>query len=207
MWRGRWNTTSDGPRSWVTYAEFEALRDQATAFSSLMAAQSSLNTWLVRVSDWRRRKIRGRLVSGQFFEVLGARPAAGRLLTRREDSGEPPYAIISHGFWQRRFGGRPDVIGMPVQFRDVTVTIAGVAPRGFIGETNGQQPDIWLPLRLQPRVMPGNDWLRDQPYDKVMWLHVFGRLRPGVTPAQAEADAIAVLHADLETYYGDARRR
>ena len=93
LWRGRWNTTSDGPRSWVTYAEFEALRDQATAFSSLMAAQSSLNTWLVRVSDGAQEEIRGRLVSGQFFEVLGARPAAGRLLTRREDSGEPPYAI------------------------------------------------------------------------------------------------------------------
>ena len=92
---------------------------------------------------------------------------------------------------------------MPVQFRDVTVTIAGVAPPGFIGETNGQQPDMWLPLRLQPRVMPGNGFLRDQPPDKVMWLHVFGRLRPRVTSAQAEAHANAVLHAGLESFYGD----
>ena len=209
LWRGRWNTTSDGPRSWVTFEEFEHLRDQATSFSALMAAQSSLNTWPVRVNNGAQEEVRGRMVSGEFFEVLGARPAAGRLFTRREDAGEPLYAVISHAFWQRRFGARPEAVGALLRLRDLTVTITGVAPPGFIGETNGQLPDMWLPLRLQPRVMPGNDFLRDQPPDKVMWLHVFGRLRPGVTPAQAEAQVNALLRANLESFYGNvgANRR
>ena len=75
---------------------------------------------------------------------------------------------------------------------------------GFIGETSGQQPDLWLPLRLQPSVLPGNDRLHDTPPDKVMWLHVFGRLKPGVTPAQAEAQANAIFQAGLESFYGAA---
>jgi predicted permease len=77
-----------------------------------------------------------------------------------------------------------------------------VAPPGFIGETNGQQPDLWLPLRMQPRVQPGQDRLHDTPPSKTMWLHVFGRLKPGVTPAQAEAQANAVFQSGLESFYG-----
>src|SRR5262249_23645219 len=71
-------------------------------------------------------------------------------------------------------------------------------------ETAGQQPDFWLPLRVQPMVMPDADRLHDTPPEKSMWLHVFGRLRPGVTPAQAEAQANAVFHAGLESFYGAA---
>ena len=71
MWRGQWNARTDGPRAWVSYAEFELLRDHAAAFSSLMASQSSLTTWQVRVEGGTPEEARGRLVSGTFFEVLG----------------------------------------------------------------------------------------------------------------------------------------
>jgi predicted permease len=209
-WNGTWRTASDGPRSWATWEEFEQLRDEATTFSSLMAVQASLDAWLVRVGQGEDEEIRGRLVSGGFFETLGARPAAGRLFTRSEDGDEPTSAVISHALWQRRFRGRPDAIGTPLRIGAVTVTIVGVAPRGFIGETNGQVPDMWLPLRLQPQVIPGSNWLRDQPPDKRMWLHVFGRLRSGATAAQAEAQANALLHAGLASFYGNVagdRRR
>ena len=89
MWRGRWNGRTDGPRAWLTYAEFEQLRDHATGFSALMASQSSLNTWQVRVDGGAWEEARGRLVSGGFFEVLGVRPAIGRVFTTAEDRGEP----------------------------------------------------------------------------------------------------------------------
>ena len=210
QWRGSWSSTADGPRSWVTFEEFELLRDQTTAFSSLMATQSSLSTWPVRVESGRQEDVVGRLVSGQFFQVLGVRAAAGRLFSRRDDAVETAEAVISDAFWHRRFGGRATAIGTLLHFGDVTVTIVGVAPPGFSGETNGQRPpDVWLPLRLQPRVMPGADFLHDQPPDKVMWLHVLGRLQPGVTLAQAEAQANLVFRASLETFYGDvpANRR
>jgi predicted permease len=66
----------------------------------------------------------------------------------------------------------------------------------------GQQPDLWMPLVMQPRVIPGEDLLHDKPPSKAMWLHVFGRLKPGATPAQAEAQANAIFKAGLETFYG-----
>lgn len=195
-----------GPRRWLSYAEFEQLRDHATGFSGLMASQSSVNTWQIRVDGRAPEEASGRLVSGGFFEVLGVHPAIGRLFTTTEDRGEPAYAVISHAYWQRRFSGRPDVIGKTLIVRDTPVSIVGVTPAGFVGETSGQQPDLWLPLRLQPRVLPGGDWLHEKPPDKVMWLHVFGRLKPGVTNAQAETQANAVFQAGLESFYGAARR-
>ena len=82
-----------------------------------------------------------------------------------------------------------------------------MGPRGFIGETVGQSPDLWLPVRMQPSVLPGRDLLHDSPPDKVMWLHVFGRLKPGVTPAQAEGQANAVFQAGLQSFYGAAAQR
>jgi predicted permease len=202
LWRGRWTGRTDGPRPWVTYAEFEDLRDHAPGFASMMASQSTLNTWQVRVDGATPEEARGRLVSGAFFDVLGARPAIGRLFTASEDRGDPAFAVISYAYWQRRFGGRRDVLNQALHFRDTPVTIVGVTHAGFVGESSGQQPDLWLPLRLQPRVLPGADWLHDTPPDKVMWLHVFGRLAPGVTHAQAEAGANAVFQAGLESFYG-----
>ncbi len=202
MWRGTWSTRADGPRSWVSYAEFEQLREHASAFSSLMASQSSLNGWQARVEGGPVEEARGRLVSGGFFQVLGVRPALGRLFAATEDTGEPAYAVISHSYWQRRFGGRPDALGKTLTIHGTSISIVGVAAAGFVGENGGQQPDLWLPLRLQPRVLPGSDWLHEEPPDKAMWLHVFGRLKPGVAGVQAESQANAIFRAGLESFYG-----
>jgi len=202
LWRGLWNSSLDGPRSWVTYEEFEQLRDKTSVFSAIMATQSSLNSWQARVDRGVPEAISGRLVSGRFFQVLGVRPALGRLFTPAEDDIERPLAVISHAYWQRRFAGRSDVLGTALTIRDTAVTIIGVTPAEFVGETSGQQPDVWLPLRLQPRVLPGGDRLRDTPPDKVMWLRLFARLKPGVTAPQAEAQANAVLRAGMGSFYG-----
>jgi predicted permease len=204
MWTGRWDGRTDGPRSWLTYGEFEELRDHAGAVSVVMASQSSLSTWQVRFEDGGWEEARGRLVSGGFFQVLGASPAIGRVFTTADDRAEAPHAVISYTYWQRRFGGRPDVLGKTLILRKAALTIIGVAPFGFVGETSGQQPDLWLPLRMQPSVLPGNDWLHDTPPDKVMWLHVFGRLTPEVTEARAEAQANAIFQSGLESFYGTA---
>jgi len=195
---------SSGARRWLSYAEFEQLRDHATGFSGLMASQSRLNIWHVRVDRGAPEEMSGRLVSGGFFDVLGVHPAVGRLF--KDDRGEPAVAVISHAYWQRRFSGTPDVLGKALIVRDTPVSIVGVAPAAFVGETSGQQPDVWLPLWLQPRVLPGGDWLHEKPPDKVMWLHVFGRLKPGITYAQAEAQANAVFLTGLESFYGAERR-
>jgi putative ABC transport system permease protein len=167
-----------------------------------MASESGQSTWRTRVDGDGLEEISGRLVSGGFFEVLGVRAAIGRLFTTDDDRQATPSLVLSHGYWQRRFGGRPDVLGRTIVLRKTAFTIIGVAARGFVGETAGQQPDVWLPLRLQPIVLPGRDRLHDTPPEKTMWLHVFGRLTPGVTPAQAEARANAIFQAGLESFYG-----
>jgi putative ABC transport system permease protein len=199
---GGWHGNVTGDRDWLTYAEFEQLRDHAGGIAALMASQSSLGTWQVRFEDGAWEEASGRMVSGGFFQVLGVSPAIGRVFTTAEDRAEAPYAVISYDYWQRRFGGRRDVLGKAFTVRKAVLTIIGVAPSGFAGETRGQQPDLWVPLRMQLSVMPGQDWLHDAPPAKAMWLHVFGRLKPGVTQAQAGAQANAVFQAGLESFYG-----
>jgi putative ABC transport system permease protein len=199
---GSWTGRTEGPRSWLTYGEFEQLRDHAEGFSALMASQSSLSTWQVRFEGGESEGASGRLVSGGFFEVLGVGSAIGRVFTAAEDGTETPGAVMSYSYWQRRFGGRPDVLGRSFTVGNAALTIIGVAPPGFIGETSGQRPDLWLPLRMQPSVLPGRDRLHDTPPEKAMWLHVFGRLKPGVSQAQADAQANGVFRAGLESFYG-----
>jgi putative ABC transport system permease protein len=207
MFRGRWEGRTDGPRDWVTYQEFQELRDRSGIFASVMASQSSLGLWQARVNGENGgalEEVRGRMVSGTYFQVLGASPASGRVFTADADRVETPEAVISHSFWQRRFGGREDVIGRTVTIRNATVSIVGIMPPAFIGETSGQLPDLWVPLAMQPRILPGNDYLHDTPPDKPMFLHVFGRLKPGVSLAEAEARANAVMQANLIAFYGAA---
>jgi predicted permease len=204
---GMWSGHADGPRSWLTYEEFEQLRDHDGAFSALMASQSSLDTWQIRFDGGGWEDAHGRLVSGGFFEVLGVKAAIGRAFTTTDDRSGGPETVISHSYWQRRFGGRSDVLGKAIVMRKTTVTIIGVAPRGFIGETMGQNPDLWLPIHLQPAVSPGRDLLHDTPPEKAMWLHVFGRLKPGMTAALAEQQANAIFQAGLQSFYGAAAQR
>jgi predicted permease len=199
---GSWSGRTEGTRSWLTYGEFEQLRDHADGFSGLLASQSSLSRWQIRFEGGEPEPVSGRFVSGGFFQVLGVGSAIGRVFTPDDDRTETPGAVISYSYWQRRFGGRSDVLGRTFTAGNATLTIIGVTPPRFIGETSGQQPDLWLPLRMQPRVLPGTDRLHDTPPEKVMWLHVFGRLKPGVSQAQADAQANAIFQAGLESFYG-----
>jgi predicted permease len=201
---GSWTGRAEGVRSSLTYGEFEQLRDHADAFSGLMASQSGLSRWRVRFDGGELEEASGRFVSGGFFQVLGVGSAIGRVFTEDEDRTDTPGAVFCYSYWQRRFGGRPDVLGRTFTVENAALTVIGVAPPGFIGETNGQRPDFWLPLRMQPRVEPDRDRLHDTPPEKQMWLHVFGRLKPGVSEAQADAQANAIFRAGLESFYGAA---
>jgi len=201
MWTGRLSAREDGDRPFFTYAEFQQFRDNGNVLSAVMATESNFDSWQVRVGDGEWEQARGRLVSGGFFQVLGVSPVLGHVFTAADDSGDAPYAVISYSYWQRRFGGRPDVLGKALGMRKTTLTIIGIAPRGFFGETSGEQPDMWIPLSMQPSVLPGVDRLHDKSPKKVMWLHVFGRLKPGVTLAQAEAQMNSAFEAGLESFY------
>ncbi|HEV2447022.1 MAG TPA: ABC transporter permease [Candidatus Sulfopaludibacter sp.] len=138
------------------------------------------------------KTVSGVLVTGDYFRVLGISARAGRVFTVEDDRLTAPIAVISDRFWSREFDRSPAAIGQTLQINKAVVTIAGVTPPGFFGETLGKYPDLWLPMSLQPQVM-ATDWL-DAPYSS--WLAVVGRLRPGVSSGQVQP-ALDALYQQL----------
>jgi predicted permease len=204
--RGVFNGSEDGERSLMTYPEFRELQDHTTAFTSMMASGSGLRRSEARIAGGEPEEIAIRLVSGSYFATLGVAPILGTSFDPAQEPapGSAPYAVINYDFWQRRFGGRTDVLGSTIALRGGAFSVIGVAPRSFFGETVGEQPDVWIPLAMQSTVLPGRDFLRDVPgsVEKIMWLHVFGRLRPGVTAERAQAAANVTFQQGLAAYYG-----
>ena len=136
----------------------------------------------------------GLFVSGSYFETLGVRPVAGRTIEPSDDApAAPPVAMISYGYWQREFGGSLSAVGATVGLNGVPTIIVGVAERRFAGLTPGIAPDAWLPLSMRPRLVP--DWRSEDDDAGSFWLAIIGRLRPAVSPGQAEA-AVSLLFRD-----------
>ena len=126
------------------------------------------------------------LVSGNYYRGLGVAPAIGRTLTSDDDrAGAPPVAVISFRYWQRRFAGRPAVLGRTILVNRVPASIVGVTARGFNGAMQaGESPDISVPLGHYLLFQP-NRTGRSRP--SYWWIRLMARLAPGVTPAQAAA--------------------
>jgi len=194
-----------GDRSLLSYDEFRQLQDDSRSFTSLMASSSTMERTDARVSGGDPEEIAIRLVSASYFSTLGVSTVAGSSFdpTREAAPGAAPHAVLSYDYWQRRFGGRGDAIGSTIALPGGIVSIIGVAPASFFGETVGERPDVWIPLAMQSTVLPRRDWLHDEPgkAEKVMWLHVFGRLRPGVTIDRAQADANVIFQRGLTAFY------
>ena len=142
------------------------------------------------------RAVTGSIVTGNYFRVLGISGRAGRLFT--EDDDRPaalPVIVLSDAFWDREFARSPSVLGQVLEINGLAGTVIGITPPGFFGETVGAVPDLWLPMSVQPRIMPG-DYLNAP---SSSWLSMLGRLRPGVSARQAQAalDPIYRALADL----------
>jgi predicted permease len=189
---------STGERGTVSTREFEGLRDHTEVFSGTFAAQSEQDRHNASIEGKPPEEVRTRLVSGGYFTVLGATALIGRMFTATDEHGpgSAPYAVMGYAFWQRRFNGSPAALGSTMRIGKANLTIIGVARPRFLGEAVGAAPDVWIPLDMQPLVMPGRMWLQDDPghiAEKVMWLHVIGRLKPGVTRRQAQANVDVVF--------------
>jgi predicted permease len=128
----------------------------------------------------------GMLVSGGYFPVLGLQPAIGRLLNSNDDRavGESPVAVLSHGYWQTRFGSNPNVLNQMLIVNGQHLTIVGVAPRGFEGTTLGVKPEVFVPITMRAAMRPGSkaDFFTNR---RSYWAYLFARLKPGVTIEQA----------------------
>lgn len=160
--------------------------------SSLVESASAWQGWGVVSYDGEGLPVRrsGASVSAEFFDLLGARPAAGRLFRAEDDEpGHPPVAVLSHALWQQEYGGREDVVGGLVRFSDASYEIVGVAPAGFVDPVTlylgWSQPQLW---RAHP---PGFDAAREDRGWVGFWS--LARLRAGASLEDFRAELLALL--------------
>src|SRR5437867_7603 len=134
----------------------------------------------------------GLLVSGGYFQTLGVKPAIGRLLGPEDDRtiGESHVVVLSHAYWQSRFGLDPGVLNQPIIVNGQTMTIVGVAERGFDGTTLGVKPRVFAPITMRGFSQPFKGFDNRRSY----WAYVFGRLKPGVSIDQAKASLGTQYH-------------
>ena len=188
------NTGLPGSFALFSYDLYLHLRDSATEFSQLAAFQA--NTRAVTVgradSDAPAQTLTGSFVSGNYFQMLGLTPAAGRLAQPSDDRpGAAPVAVISHRAWTLRFERRADLIGSTMLLNGVAATIVGVTPDGFYGETlRPDTPEIWIPLSNEPLLQPAARLLEAKPSH---WLYIIGRLNAGTAIAPLETRLTAQL--------------
>jgi putative ABC transport system permease protein len=190
-----------GGRSVGELANYPMLLDlerEAPAFAAVSAVartRLSLGTGAEAVP------VRASLVSASYFSLLGVRPAFGRFFSPDDGypatatAGGPPLAVLAHGFWQRQFGGAPNVLGQSIRLGRSAYTIVGVAPRGFRG-SEADAPDVWLPITVAAEQEGTRVFLADR---GSVWLSIIGRLAAGASRSTAETQATAVWHSAAAT--------
>jgi len=176
------------------YVTYGLLRDHARSFSGVAAFSYSPTGRLTVGSGEDAELVLGAHATWDLFPLLGVTPRLGRFFGPEEDRpGAPPVAVLGYGWWQRHFGGDPEVLGRTILVDGHPRTILGVAPQGFTGVELGQV-DVWQPMAPRgARIV--EDW---QTSWQAQWLHVIGRLAPGVTRRQAGAEATRVFRAGYE---------
>jgi predicted permease len=206
----------DGERSFFTFHEFEWLRDNDASLSGIFAVSSSNFDIPVGVTDSDAGSPAAiSLVTGAFFDVLGAQPAMGHAFSTEVDRGrnEAPEAVLSYRFWENRMQRDANAIGKKIRIRHALYDVIGVMPPNFNGVSVGEAPDIWVPVTMQQAIMPGRDWLSQPPGSirRTLFLHVIGRLKPGVSAAQANASLNTTFHnvlvSDGSTIADPGRRK
>jgi len=187
--------SKDGPSfgSAFSYLMYQDLRDRNSVFSGVIARGGvQMN---VSYGDQTER-VRAELVSGNFFEVLGVRPWAGRLFTQDDDRtpGAHPVAVLSYPFWERRFGKDPNLIGKTILVNEQPVTVLGVTPPNFFGTDLSNNPDVRVTLMMTPVFNPlPPTRLQSRRHQ---WLHVMARRKPDVSPEQAQA-SLSLLYQQI----------
>ncbi|HVB38673.1 MAG TPA: ABC transporter permease, partial [Vicinamibacterales bacterium] len=170
-------------RDRFSYPMYRDLRDRNEVLSGTLA---DYPTSLTMFAGGTAERINGDLVSGNYFDVLGVQPALGRVFAASDEgaAGASPFVVLSHGYWMRRFAGDPSILNQTIRINDHPMTVVGVAAPGFYGLNFANPADVFVPVTMKAEMTPTFDGLQDQRY---AWLIVAGRLKPGVSVAQAEA--------------------
>jgi predicted permease len=176
-----------------SYPMYQDLRDRNDVFSGVIArAGAQMN---ITYGDETTR-VSADLVSGNYFDVLGVRPFAGRLLTQDDDRtpGAHPVVVISYRFWEGRFGKDPSIIGKTIVANEHPLTVLGVTPPAFYGVYLSSVPDVWVPMMMTPVFSPLPPTRLTDRFHQ--WLAVMARRRVGVSAEQAQA-SLEVLYRQI----------
>src|SRR6185369_6459211 len=178
----------------LSYPLYKEIRDNNNVFSGVLARFA---VPLSVAGEGSTERANGELVSGNYFEVLGVKPSLGRVLTPDDDQvpGAGQVAVLSHAYWSRHFGSDPGILNKNLVINDTPMTVVGVASAGFNGVQVGQTPDIFVPITMKARMTPNWDGLNDH---RDYWLAIIGRVKPELTPAQAETAFAPVYRQILE---------
>jgi predicted permease len=178
-----------------SYPLFARLKADLPEFEELAAFQAGQFRMSVRRQgvDDAPRPLRTGYVTGNYFSTLGVGAFAGRMFTAADDTpAASPVVVMAYHAWQGQYGGDPGLVGATVVVEGRPMTVAGIAPPGFFGETlRADPPDLWLPLEQEPLISGAQTSLLRQPISA--WLRVIGRLRPGATLDGLDARLTALL--------------
>ncbi len=201
---GMQNGTNNGDRNLFTFHEYEGLRDNNQVFSGILSFSSQTFPVPVTASDsGEGTQTVINMVSGNYFSVLGVEPLMGHTFGAEVDKGRGqfPQTVLSYAFWQQRLHQDPSVIGRRIRIRQTLFDVIGVMPQDFTGIVVGMSPEVWIPLTMQQAAVPGRDWLTQKPgsVEKTMFMHIVGRLKPGITLSQANASINISFHNVLKS--------
>jgi predicted permease len=186
------STRRDNNLSVFSYPMYKALRDHNEVFSGL-AARVSYPATLASGSEAARTT--AEVVTGNLFEVLGVRPALGRLLVASDDApGQNPVIVLSYSYWTGHLGADAQVLNSRMLLNGHPVIVAGVAARGFRGLLTGRDPDFFAPISMMGTISPGMDGSDQVDFYS---LNIVGRLKPNVSRQQAEAMLLPLFRALL----------
>jgi predicted permease len=186
-------STSDGDitaNEWdlFGYGQYKYFRENSPFFQELAAFRSGESRVAVRRSDQdgEAERASAHLVSGNYFPLLGNNAMQGRVLSNADDAASaPPVTVISNGYWKQKMNSDPQAVGKTLLLNGSAFTIVGVMPPEFFGTRVRRSPDLWIPLSFQPQIELRKSALDDK---NTFWLSFIGRLKPGVSIEQAQAD-------------------
>src|SRR5580704_13647048 len=192
----------DGSWKLFSYSFFHDFRQKDASFSGIAAVDCTQMATKASIAGGAYQTTRVDLVSGSYFSVLGVSAFLGRTIGESDDSadGGGPVAVASYSWFQRQFSGDPSALGKTIRIQAHDYTLVGVARPGFYGYTVGQSTDLWIPLSMEKAFSrPGWQGLGQKLFQS---LFLIGRLKPGVTAAQASAETNLLFKQIVRSYLG-----
>jgi putative ABC transport system permease protein len=192
MWQGHNSSNGGDAEAYFTYPMYRDLRDHASSFSGLVATAPT-NVGFVHANV--PQIVQAEIVSGNYFNVLGVNPALGQVFTQAQDV-QPlaaPVAVLSFDFWRNHLAADPAIVGQTVTLNGHPFQIVGVAAPGFRSAVWGESPGVFVPMAMLDQIIPGHGTRLTDHKDK--WMNILGRLKPGVSTAQAEAATAPLWHS------------